>query len=231
MPTHPEPADTEPIDPRPAGPRAADPTDVVSGLREPRSAGSGRTDPDTTPGGDRILGAFPDPLDGRRAVEHLEALGFSPDRVRLDDEGDRRRLVDDEHQTDEAASTVLLTAGGLTTRSQTRGAIIGTVVGAALGLLGSIPFWLTPIDVPLGMRIVAWAAVGLLAGSTVGFVYGGARLPQLRGEHTDVGPGTTVSAEAHTDAEVALARSVLSEQARRRAAAHAERHDAGNARA
>ncbi|MFN8040159.1 MAG: hypothetical protein U0Q07_13190 [Acidimicrobiales bacterium] len=170
---------------------------------------------------ERIVAAYPDPLEARQAMDHLETVGFQHGDVHLDDDGDRLLLVDGDRQEDEAADTVALFSGGLTTRSQTRGALVGTVLGGTLGFVASIPCWLIPIDIDVWVRILSWSAVGVLAGATIGFVYGGARLPQRRGEHTATPVGTTVSTDVHTDAEAALARSILSEQARRRADARA----------
>lgn len=177
--------------------------------------------PDAAREVERIVAAYPDGREARQAVDHLQTVGFRDGDVHLDDDRDRLLLADGDRQIDEAADTVAVMSGGLTTRSQTRGALFGSVIGGTVGFVLSVPFWLIPIDVAGWLRIVAWAAVGTIAGSTIGFVYGGARLPQRRGEHTDTPVGTTVSADVRTDAEAALARSILSEQARRRADARA----------
>ena len=182
-------------------------------------ADHGRPAPGREP--ERIVAAYPDGREARHAVDQLQTVGFHDGDVHLDDDGDRLVLVDGDRQIDEAGDTVAAMSGGLTTRSQTRGALIGAVIGGAVGFVLSIPFWLIPIDVAGWLRIVACAAVGTIACSTIGFVYDGARLPQRRGEHTDTPVGTTVSADVHTDAEAALARSILTEQARRRAEARA----------
>lgn len=87
---------------------------------------------------ERIVAAYPDPLEARQAMDHLETVGFQHGDVHLDDDGDRLLLVDGDRQEDEAADTVALFSGGLTTRSQTRGALVGTVLGGTLGFVASI---------------------------------------------------------------------------------------------
>lgn len=74
--------------------------------------------------------------------------------------------------------------GVLGTNAQSKGLVFGALVGGTLGALLFLPlgFISWGDSVSSLLRFVTMAAIGALAGASVGAVYWGGRLPELEGE-------------------------------------------------
>ena len=123
------------------------------------------------------------PLGGEEQEDLPPAKYRDPRASTIDPVAAREEQV---REMDTASATVGPTAGVMTD-AQGRGAMLGTVVGAAFGvalMLGAA--LVVPIaDLDLGVRLLIFGIVGAFAGGTAGAVYGGGRAPELEGEATD----------------------------------------------
>lgn len=131
--------------------------------------------------------------------------------VSLGDPASTVKALDNEVR-DEADGMVPGIGLGVATASQARGAATWTAVGAVGGaVLGALIGLIPMADLSLGTRELIWIIVGVLTGSTIGFVFGGGRQPEIEGDVRDTAHELTITVRADTTADADRAEKVLAE--------------------
>lgn len=131
--------------------------------------------------GETVVGTFPDEASARRAVERLTSGGIAADRIVVGARADQ--LVATQSEERETVGEMVAGPSIVATKGQTKWFSVGTVVGGAIGTVLGVVLAFIPIGgFSFISRLIAAAAVGMTAGSTIGFLIGGGFGPQLSGE-------------------------------------------------
>jgi len=159
-----------------------------------------------------VVAVFEDEQDARQAAYALERSGVGHD-VRVGIRRDQQASLQSEMQ--EEMEHVFAGPGnvGPFTREMAKGAALGTVGVAVVGMLAALPFGLIDFGPPLGQRLLIVAVVGGFAGATLGFVIGGG--------FAAMGPAEPLAAERGVTLAVTV---TAGEEAERAARTMADRH-------
>ena len=174
---------------------AKDPEDWITG-DEPRPVANA---------GPRLVAVYESEATARRAAAAAMQAGAAREDVRVADDLDA--VVSLQGEMREEMEHTLVGPGnvGPFTKEMTKGMFIGIVAGGLIGLVVALPFaaigfagW------PLWLRLVVVAVCGVVAGSTVGWIVGGAFAARRPEESLAAERGVTVAAPATQSIERAL---------------------------
>jgi len=158
--------------------------------------------PTDRPGARRLVALFADDAEAEAAVRGLVDAGIEPGAIRVGDERDRIGALQGEMRAEVGG------AGRTTTRptkESARGAGAGTLVFGAVGAVLALPLALLLFgSLPLGAGLLAAALVGAAAGSTVGFILGGAETEKGAEREPAAERGVTVGVRHEPATEAVL---------------------------
>lgn len=168
-----------------------------------------------------ILGVFGDQATADHAVRRLRDVGVAPQDVRVGDAAASVAAMKAEMR--EQADNTIVGPGnvGPFTKEMAKGVVVWVTVGALLGGLLVLPLgFIEFFDLPLGVRLLIAAAVGVATGSTIGFVAGGGLAAE--------GGYDPLAAEEGVTVAVAVPAEVASEVVRVMRSCHPLRLDLGS---
>jgi hypothetical protein len=153
----------------------------------------------------RLVAVYDSESDARAAGAALMRAGIDGSQLMVNRDVDRLASVGGEMRQ-EMDETMLGPGNfGPFTRDMSRGMLLGTVVGGAVGLVLALPFAAFSFgDWPVWARLLVVAIVGIAVGSTVGWLLGGGFGAERASEQLAAEHGTTLAVPAS-----ALAQQVL----------------------
>jgi hypothetical protein len=154
----------------------------------------------------QVIAVYRDEQQARRVVDALERDAVAGE-VHIGEQADEQQALRNEMQEEMEHTVVGPGNVGPFTKEAAKGAGVGTMGAAVFGALAALPFGLLEFGPTLWQRFLVAAAVGAVAGATVGFVAGGGLAA--------VGPAEPLAAERGVTVAVTVPRGDATEQVAR----------------
>jgi hypothetical protein len=155
----------------------------------------------------QLIGVFPDRSAADRVRSELEAAGVDPRSIRIADPRDDTASTRSEMREELEDSVVGAGIAGPYTKEMTQGGLVLGAVGAVIGAVIALPFFLIPMDdLAWWARLLLVVGVGALAGATIGALVGAPLAAKGPADSVAAQRGVTVGV-ARTDAVVQRAMS------------------------
>jgi hypothetical protein len=141
----------------------------------------------------KLRATFRTPEAAAEATRRLQEQGIAAEDIAIDATDDRQHMLVRQQQAE--TNDAKHVAVDLMSPAQAKGALLLAPIGAVAGavIVGALGLFMTLGDFSRPASIGIFAIVGALAGSTMGFVYGGGRGPEVAGELHDPAADTTVT--------------------------------------
>jgi hypothetical protein len=122
---------------------------------------------------ERLVAVYPSRREADEVVAQLRRVGLDEQQVRLGDPNDQAAALYGEMREETSQSWPGIPIGPHT-KEQAKGATAGVAAGVGFGLVIGILVGLIPWQgVAIGPRLLIGLAVGIVAGTTIGYIVGG----------------------------------------------------------